>query len=302
MNGSYDFRDDTSPSETWDDEDVRKKLMQLLQGLVSVASDQEEKYKRFGDRVKSVRKEIHDENVTNSLLFESFSTEIKKRKKQRSRRYLELWSSFQKVSLNASQLLAHASDHMKQSISDLSVREARDYKLVLQELDRAENRTSVWYNESEDAVALQDDNLRASVARFQAALDTDMQSVEADDTKAEVRARAMLEGGMRSIQELKKAIGSSLETARAAAYSLHRDTVASLGPIRQSLSRVGSEEDEVATNIEGYRIDVDDRLRPVELDAEAIGNETQRDVDAAQQSLDGMLNLTVASTRTFEDR
>jgi hypothetical protein len=302
MNGSYEYRDDTSPAETWDDDDVREKLMQLLQGLVSVASDQDKKYHDFGDRVKSVRKEIHDENITNSLLFDSFSTEIKEKKKQRRQRYSGLWSSFQKLSLNASQLLAHASDHIKKRISELSIREARDYMLVLNELDLAENRTFAWYNESEDGVALQDENLKASAARFQAALAADMQSVEGDDTQAEARARAMLDGGMRSIEELKRAIGASLEAARAAAYGLHRGTVESLGPIRQSLSRVGSEDDEVSTNIEGYRIDVDDQLRPVEEDAVALGNETRRDVDAAQQDLDRLLNLTDASARTFEGR
>jgi len=302
MNGSYEFRDDTSPAETWDDHDVREKLMQLLQGLVSVASDQEQKYVNFGGRVKSIRKEIHNENITNSLLFNSFSTEIKEQEKQRRQRFSGLWSSFQKMSLNTSQFLAHGSDQMKQRISELSIREARDYMLVLNELDLAENRTSAWYNASEDGVALQDDNLRASAARFQAALAADMQSVEADDTQAETRARAMLDGGMRSIEELKKAIGASLEAARATAYSLHRGTVDSLGPIRQSLSRVGSEEDEVATNIEGYRIDVDDRLRPVEEDAVALGNETRRDVYAAQQDLDRLLNLTEASARTFKGR
>ncbi len=36
IKGSYEFRDDTSPAETWNDDDV-----QLLQGRVSVASDQE---------------------------------------------------------------------------------------------------------------------------------------------------------------------------------------------------------------------------------------------------------------------
>jgi hypothetical protein len=103
---------------------------------------------------------------------------------------------------------------------------------VVKELDPGENHTSTWYNESEDGV-VQDKNLGASAARFQAALAADMQTVEADDTQAEAAS------SMRSIQELKEAIGASLEAARAAAYSLHRGTqdVDSLGPIRQSLSQ-----------------------------------------------------------------
>ena len=277
-------------------------MVEFLQGLVAVAADQEQKYQNFAARVKSVNKEMQDENVTNSLIFDSFSTEISKLDKKRSLRYTGLWSEFQKTMLNSSRLLGSSREKLKTRIASLSVREARDYVSVLAELNNAENLTSQWYNTSVDHDDLQEQRLKLAFERFQGVLETDMRSLETDDTQAEDRVQALLEEGARAMRSVKTAVGASLAAARAAAYALHRRTIEGLGPLRQSLSSVGSEEDEVATNIEGNRIYLEDRLKPVEVDMAALDNETRLQAAAAELDLSRLINRTDAISRDLEAR
>ena len=301
-NESFEYSDDTSPAENWNDDDVRDNLLRLLQGLLAVAAHQEQNYQSFSSRVNSVTNQLHEENISNSHTFDDFSTAIAEQNNNRYRQYSDLWSQFQRKMLNASSLLQSTNGQMKARIAAVRNREDRDYRLVLNRLDYAKNLTSNWYNSSVDHTDKQEKNLKEAVERFQASLESDMRSVENDDTQTEDRVETLLSDGARAMVAVKTAVGTELGAARAAAYELHKRTVKGLGPVRQSLSAVGSAEDEVATNIEGYRIYLEDELRPVEIDAAIVFNETHLRAAKSEQSLWRLLNATDATARDLETR